>query len=576
MEKKWFDTDWIYDLESYPNCLSMTIIHASGKWLRQYEISDRKDDIEELANCLRYLIQNKCRMVGFNNLGYDYHLVHYIIGELKTAKKNGKPANITAIALYKLTKKIIEGMREDGRSSSVKDDEITIPQVDLFKVNHFDNKARATSLKVLEFNMRSENIEDLPFPVGKLLTNEEIDVLLEYNAHDVKETLKFYYYCYDALLLRSDLSASMGWDVTNFNDTKIGKELFIRSLEKENPGVCYTIKGKGRKINQTKRDKIVIKDCLLGYYKFERPEFQAVYEWFKKQVINSTLGVFSDILEHNLGDVAKYAQMEIKRFKINDPNDSKNKRYVPDQSVYDELKKEYPLGWVEEKELKSPKGAKSYYWCYKIAENLNVVIDGYRYDYGVGGIHGAIQGFVQSSENAIIKTYDVASYYPNLAISNNLYPQHLGQDFCKIYKNLYDERKKHAKGTALNAALKLALNGTYGDSNNEFSPLYDPAYTMAITINGQLSLCMLTEKLIKHCDARMLMHNTDGLEFMVHPSQDERVKKVVAWWEKVTGLEMEGDEYEKMFVRDVNSYVSVKKGKGIDKWMEEFIELETK
>ena len=41
--------------------------------------------------------------------------------------------------------------------------------------------------------------------------------------------------------------------------------------------------------------------------------------------------------------------------------------------------------------MKSPKGAKSYYWCYRIAETLNVVINGFRYDYGVGWVTLAIR-----------------------------------------------------------------------------------------------------------------------------------------------------------------------------------------
>jgi len=44
--------------------------------------------------------------------------------------------------------------------------------------------------------------------------------------------------------------------------------------------------------------------------------------------------------------------------------------------------------------------------------------------------------------------------------------------------------------------LKLALNGTFGDSNNIYSVFYDPQFTMAITVNGQLMLCMLAERLM--------------------------------------------------------------------------------
>ena len=57
---------------------------------------------------------------------------------------------------------------------------------------------------------------------------------------------------------------------------------------------------------------IKIKDCLFDYYDFTRPEFIAIHEWFKKQIITETKGVFSDIEEHLLGDVAKYAEMVCK------------------------------------------------------------------------------------------------------------------------------------------------------------------------------------------------------------------------------------------------------------------------
>lgn len=557
MEKKWFDTDWPYDVESYPNCFTMTIIHASGKWLKTYEISDRKNEAEGLAACLRYLMKNNCRMVGFNNIGYDYQIIHEIIEILRKAKKNGTVPEVTALYLYRLTEKIISQMKDDGKNYGIRESEHYIKQVDLFKINHFDNKARATSLKVLEFNMRSENVEDLPFPVGKYLSSHEIDVLIKYNQHDVLQTLKFYYYCYEAILLRKQLTQQFGFDCTNYNDTKIGKELFIQSLEEESPGVCYQMVGKRRTVRQTKRKEIVISECLFPYIKFDRPEFKAVHEWFKKQVISETKGVFSDLLEHELGDVAKYAQMVIKRKKINNPNDAKDKRYEPTKEHINELKKEQPLGWIEEKELKSPKGAKSYYWCYRVAETLNVVIDDYRYDYGVGGIHGAVQGTLKSGNGKVIRTLDVASYYPNMAIANQVYPAHLGLTFCKVYKKLYEERKRHPKGSGANAALKLALNGTYGDSNNEFSPLYDPAYTMTITIGGQLSLCMLMEKLIDNCDARIVMCNTDGFEYIIDEKMIAEADKWVKWWEEITGLEMEGDTYEKMFIRDVNNYISV-------------------
>jgi hypothetical protein len=561
MQKKWFKTDWVFDIETYPNFFSLGVIYANGKGERVFEISTRKNEAEEMLDFLRKVKAGGYRMVGFNNEGFDYPVIHYILEKARKAKKDGEQLKITAKELYKVAMDIINSMKDDRFGKKIKESEVIIPQVDLFKVHHFDNAARSTSLKMLEFNMRSQNIEELPFPVGTVLSPEQMDIVVKYNKNDIRETLKFYWYSYDALKLREDLTQQFGFDCTNFNDTKIGKELFIRRLEEVSPGCCYTRNKFGRTINQTKRDRIVINDCLFPYIKFDRPEFKAVHDWFKKQVITETKGVFSDLLEHDLGEVAKYAAMVVKKKKLSDPVDKKNKRYVPTEEQIAQLRKEQPLGWIEEKELKSPKGAKSYYWCYNVAETMNVVINGFRYDYGVGGIHGAVQGTVRSNDKRKIRTLDVASYYPNMAIANKIYPQHLGETFCKVYKELYEERKSHPKGSAANAALKLALNGVYGDSNNEFSPLCDPAYTMSITIGGQLSLCMLMEKLIDHCGATIIMCNTDGFEYLCDVDNFDEADKWVKWWEDITGLTMEGDTYSVMYIADVNSYVAVKEDK---------------
>ena len=86
---------------------------------------------------------------------------------------------------------------------------------------------------------------------------------------------------------------------------------------------------------------------------------------------------------------------------------------------------------------------------------------------------------------------DVKSYYPNVVIASEFYPEHLGKDFCVFYKQLYEMRKKYPKGSIENEMLKLALNGTYGDTNSKFSVFYDPLVTMRTTLNGQLFLCVL-------------------------------------------------------------------------------------
>lgn len=588
--------DFIFDLETFPNCFTFSAIYKNGKGKVQFEISDRKNQINELLEFLRNLKRTGCRMVGFNNLNFDYPVIHFILLKAKAAFSRGKEVRITAEQIYDEAMRLINKSPDDRFSSKIKDADVIIPQLDLFLVHHFDNRARSTSLKMLEVNMRSDNVEDLPFPVGTVLNDKQIDVLLKYNMHDVTETLKFYNYSLEALKLREELTELFGFDCTNFNDTKIGKQLFINSIEQEKPGSCYTRTERGRKINQTKRSKIHIKDCIFPYVKFQRPEFQAVLDWLNKQSITETKGVFSDIDEQDLGDVAKYAQMVVKRKKF---------KQKPTEEEHEQFLSEHRLGWFETQELKAteylfdadgnhvmfqpldefgePKGKPkktrvpkvSYWGCWNVAETLNVVVEGLRYDYGLGGIHGAKTGIHRGTAERPLKTLDVASFYPNMAIANNIAPEHLGKAFCVTYSKLYQMRKEQPKGTAANSALKLALNGVYGDSGNEFSPLYDPQYTMSITVGGQMLLSMLIEQLIIRCNAEIIMANTDGFEFFVNSDMIDTADQCVKEWEDLTNLQMEGDVYSAMYINNVNNYISVtEKGKVKLKGMYEYAEFD--
>lgn len=544
---------WVYDIETYPNCFSFAIIREDGKHAKTYEISTRKNEIDRMFACLDYLAKQGDFLVGFNSLNFDYPVLHKVLQLRKNNKIPLRGENL-ASKVYQFAQEQIESMKGDF-ASTVPVDEHYVKQIDLFKIHHFDNKAKSTSLKMLEFNMRVGNISDLPFPVGKHLTSDEIDVLLHYNAHDVKMTLEFYKKTIPMIEFREQLTSKYNRNFMNHNDTKIGKDYFIMRLEEEGIPVYIKDNHGRRKANQTKRSMIKIKDCLFDYYDFTRPEFIAIHEWFKKQVITETKGVFSDIEEHLLGDVAKYAEMVVKRKKF--PKE-------PTKTEYDQFKREHPCGWVERVELKAKKKGEpqySYWGMWNVAETLNVVIDGFRFDFGVGGIHGSLsEKVVKSNKKWNIVDLDVSSFYPNLAISNRIYPKHLTDKFCDIYKDMYEQRKSYKKGTPENAMLKLALNGTYGESNNPFGVFYDPQFTMSITVGGQLTLCLLIDMFYRNnINFKMVMANTDGITIAVTKEHDDSMMQIVGEWEKLVKLEMERVDYDKMFIRDVNSYIGVYK-----------------
>jgi hypothetical protein len=68
---------------------------------------------------------------------------------------------------------------------------------------------------------------------------------------------------------------------------------------------------------------------------------------------------------------------------------------------------------------------------------------------------------------------------------------------------------------------------------------------------------MLLEDILKLEGATSVQSNTDGITFRVKRSDSDEVDRLVKEWEDITKLEMERNDYSKMYIRDVNNYVAV-------------------
>lgn len=479
--------DYSYDIESYPNFFSCVVRHHASRQRWIFEVSDWKNDVVQFIEFLYALSYHNCRMIGFNNFYYDWQVIEHCLAIGPT---------FTAADAYAKTKQIIEGCGycwkckhgnsfrcETNFQQTVWSKDQRVKQIDLYLIHHFDNKARSTSLKETEFNMRSRNVGDLPIKPGTFLTAKDREGMLFYNCHDVDETEKFAEYSEPMIKFREGLIDTMGYDVINFNDAKIGKKFFEQELKSRAPHLLGTYNNK----KQTKRpDGINLNDVIIPKIEFETPELQRVLSHLKATTIKQT---------------------------------------------------------------KAPPELK----------DLSATLKGFKMDVGAGGGHGSVERqCVRPEPGWKLLDVDVASYYPNLAIVNKFFPAHLSETFCDIYEDVYIRRKGTAKKSPENAMYKLALNGVYGDSANEFSIFLDPQYTMQITINGQLLLYLLTEKMLLGTQAKMVQLNTDGITFVVPETEEDHARYICKWWEEFTGLELEFAEYEAMWIRDVNNYMAKK------------------
>lgn len=180
--------------------------------------------------------------------------------------------------------------------------------------------------------------------------------------------------------------------------------------------------------------------------------------------------------------------------------------------------------------------------------------------YGLGGIHAAPNNVViQSDEKHVIKSLDVVSYYPNLAIKNKICAEHLPREvFLKLYEGFFNERKSIPKKDPRNYILKILLNSAYGLSNDKYSFLRDRKVTLSICINGQLLLTMLMEELLLEIpNSKLCMMNTDGFEVFIPREYENRYFEICKKWEQLTQLQLEFVDYQKMVVSDCNNYIGV-------------------
>lgn len=472
----------VYDTETFPNCFTLAAESLNNREVGFWEISHRRDDRKHLLEWLYYLSRTGTPMIGFNNLHFDYAVVHELL----------KNPSITVEQLYTKAMTIIESKNQF--EGMIWPSDRLIPQIDLYKIYHFDNKAKSTSLKWLQINMRSASVVDMPVQVGTVLNDYQIDGSLKpYNIHDTSKTKNFALYSLKALEFRVELISEFGVDVMNWNDTKIGERMVINKLGKD---LCYDYSSGRKQTRQTVRTHIALNDIIFPYVRFEHPEFNRVLEYLRGQIL--TKDEFSD-----------------------------------------------------DKKIKT-KG---------VFAGLTANVGGLEFHFGVGGIHGSLERKrFQSSNDWLIKDIDVAALYPSIAIQNQLSPAHLGQPFVSVYSELPKERKKwqqeKGKKCVEANALKLASNGVYGKSNSPFSPFYDPQFTMSVTINGQLMLCMLAEQLVKVPTLQMIQINTDGMTYLVHKDYLHYTQQIEKWWEGYTCLVLEEAFYSRMFIRDVNSYIA--------------------
>lgn len=479
---------WVMDYETLVDCFIGVFESHQTEDRREFVCYKYRNDYAELKDFLQLNVENHEFHFSFNGLAFDAQVTQFIIESDfydLTGDEIGKE-------VYKFVQNNIIPQQSNRPFPKFpyREWEIAVKQVDLFKLNHWDNPAKSSSLKWIQYSMDWHNIQEMPIHhTTSIQTEEQLNTVLAYCVNDVKSTKQIFLLSKSQIRLRNTLTQEYNINLYSASEPRISKEIFAYFLSNS-----LGIPKKELRTYKTRRTEIIVDDIILPYVSFKTPDLQNILSEFRKIVI--------------------------------DPLETKG------------------------------------------SLKLSMNYKGVKTDFGLGGVHGANSpGIYKSDDEHVIMSSDVTSFYPNLAIRNRWSPEHLENDkFCELYEWFFEERKKIPKADPRNYVYKIILNSTYGLSNDENSFLYDPEFTMRITINGQLSLMMLYEMICTEIpDCVPLMQNTDGLETKIPRDQVDKYLEICSRWEKITNLQLEHDTYSKVILADVNNYIALTEWKELKK-----------
>jgi|TARA_B110000285_G_scaffold103753_1_gene118102 hypothetical protein len=485
------------DYETLYDCFTGVFENYKTTETKIFVISRLRNDQTEFISFLKENIKNKEWHISYNGLAFDAQVTHYILDNVNNWKdKEGLDldGHLVANIIYKYAQRCIQ--RSNNKEfSDYPAWKMKMGQIDVFKLHHWDNPAKRSSLKWIQYSMDWQNILDMPIHhETEIRTQEDLDTILEYCINDVKSTKEIYNRSKSQVGLRKELTKTYDINMFSASEPRISKEIFGYYLSKN-----LNIPKRDLKQMRTYRDTIKVKDIILPYVSFTSPEFKLLHERFKS--------------------------LEIDASKL--------------------------------------KGSFKYHINYKDVKT----------HFGLGGAHGATaKGIYESTDDMLIMSSDVTSFYPNLAIKNQWSPGHFPKEaFSDQYEWFFEERKKIPKSNPMNYVYKIILNSTFGLSNDVNSFFYDPELCMRITINGQLTLMMLYEQIMERIPGAIaLLQNTDGVETIIPKQYYELYMEICEEWEHTTSLNLEHDQYQKLVLSDVNNYIGVNNYVNVDitKWRE--------
>ena len=285
---------WVMDYETLYDCFVAVFIHYKTEEKHIFVIGHFRNDFKPLLSFFKRNINNGEWHISFNGLQFDGQITEYIIRNHKKMLDLSGP-KIANLIYQKAQDCIDRGNRGDFQEWSER--YLTIKQIDVYKLNHWDSNAKHSSLKWIQFTTDWYNIQDMPIHHATRISKlEDLKTIVSYCINDTNST-KFIAMekCPKLISLRGKLTKEFGVRLYSASEPRISKEIFLHYLS-EKTG----IEKKVLKRMRTRRGNIMIRDILLPYLRFQTKEFQKMLIRFQHLVVHGkkTRGAFEYKLKY--------------------------------------------------------------------------------------------------------------------------------------------------------------------------------------------------------------------------------------------------------------------------------------
>lgn len=265
---------YVYDIEVFPNIFHCTVKDTETEELHKFEISCRKNQLEELVE---FFLDDTKLFCGYNNIHYDNPIINYIIDYQEVMKDEGYREICRSI--FNLSKTITDSSEDNIQAWSKWKYMKWFDTLDLLTML-YSSKLRV-SLKEIQVTMQYKNVQEFVTDWQIDLQEDQFDAMIDYNINDVNSTEKLLNRCKKDIDLRLSIEKEYGIDVLNKDGVNIGMKILAQKYLEKTGLTWYDIKDL-----RSPMDVIPLKDVILPFIKYDSPILQRVLNDMKNQIVS--------------------------------------------------------------------------------------------------------------------------------------------------------------------------------------------------------------------------------------------------------------------------------------------------